>query len=178
MQPAFFSILERHIGQKDTLPLFSSAHPSSCFVIASSQVTSFPCHVSRQLKQTTVEHFGHFNFSTLSFSARMNDSQFGLVHQRTNGSDSIDFLSLNLSYFSSSSFWPWSVKIYASLALSTSGLVHSESKHLILSTSARSICSLSIYMVHSLQNLCLQSNSTVNLSLAVRGLASGTISFV
>ena len=116
LQPWFFSIFERHWGQKDTLPLFSSAQPSSWFVIASSQVTFFPCHVSRQLKQTSVEHFGHFNFSTLSFAARMYDSQLGLVHQRINGSDSIDFLSLNLSYFSSSSFWPWSVKIYASLA--------------------------------------------------------------
>ena len=63
LQPAFFSILVLHVGQKDTLSLFSSAQPFSYLAIASAQDTSSPCHTSRHLKQTSVEHLGHVSLS-------------------------------------------------------------------------------------------------------------------
>ena len=85
LQPRFFSILVRHMGQKDTLSLFSSAQPASYLFIASSHVTSSPCHSSRQLKQIQVEHLGHCSFWAPS-SPRICYPQSGLGQNLTRGS--------------------------------------------------------------------------------------------
>ena len=59
LQPLFFSMRVLQSGQKETLSLFSSTHFPSCLFIASSHVTSSPCHSSLHLKHTHVSHFGH-----------------------------------------------------------------------------------------------------------------------
>ena len=71
LQPPFFSILVLHMGQKDTFPLVSEIQPSSCLFMASSQVTSSPCHSFLQSKHTNVWHLGHCNFFTLIFAGAL-----------------------------------------------------------------------------------------------------------
>ena len=78
LHPLFFSMRVLQSGQNDTLPLFSSTHPSSYLFIASSHVTSSPCHSSLQLKHTHVSQRGHWSFCVSLLSAFMCSSHPGL----------------------------------------------------------------------------------------------------
>ena len=103
LQPRFFSMRVRHIGQNDTLPAFCSAQPSSYRLIASSQVTYSPCQTSRHLKHTSVAHFEHSSFTSSQFFARICVSQPGFGQNLIRGSPSSVFAFLNLSYLLKSS---------------------------------------------------------------------------
>lgn len=179
LQPSFFSILVRHIGQKEMLSLInwlSLPQPSSYCFMASSQV-SLPCQSLRHLKQISVAHFGQLNFVASKLSAFMNCSQPTLGHHLTSGSLSKLFWLLKRLYFSNKSERSRGFKILPILSSEIS-YPHSPWGHYNLVISAFSMLIFICSIAQSLQKRCLHSNSTVPMSDSVMGFASGTTSFV